>query len=74
MAVGKEAEALRKQKEEIRARTDQIRSIKGKRDLSALNDDERSSLCKLYTSLAQKIDTLLPQLGSREAERRTWSI
>lgn len=66
MAVGKEAEALRKQKEEIRAITDQIRSIKGKRDLSALNDDERSSLCKLYTSLAQKIDTLLPQLGPDE--------
>ncbi len=66
MAVGKEAEQLRKQKEEIRGITDQIRSIKGKRDLSALNDEERGTLCKLYTSLAQKIDTLLPQLGKDE--------
>lgn len=64
--LGKEADTLRKQKEEIKRITDEIRAKKGNRDLGALNDNERSDLCKLYTTLAQKIDLLLPSLDEKE--------
>lgn len=71
MILGKQEEEHRKRKAEIVSISNEIKAKKNGRELSALKDEERKELCKLYTSLAQKIDLVLPN-EENEKEREEY--
>ncbi len=71
MILGKQEEEHRKLKAEIIQISNEIKAKKNGRELSAIKDDERKDLCKLYTTLAQKIDMVLPN-EENEKEREEY--